>query len=196
MKFVENVKGTYDGYHPANGRDFVIETDLDVQVVGDEESAIATGADNLVEFGTDTIVDDKGGEVAGAVFSRKGENFDRMVINTSDEAAHEFGHFLGGADMYKSSSDKFCWTCLMGLGNKIEEGDMQNLFNNEKSVPTDIGHPPQYITLRPNKPILASEGTTLSEKRGSRILSSYTPTLETRRSSGSDVYRWVKQGKK
>lgn len=198
-QLVTGIKKAYDGGYVVDGKGFVIETDIDVNVFTDEQSAMDSGADNLVGLGYDRIVDDEGEGATAAAFQREGENFDRVVAtigdtfslggaiiqpNRENTFSHEFAHLLGVSDNTTLGS-------LFNTNNpasRLSIEDFNVLFPKERSVNAGIPSPPSWDGKRP-------AGTQLKKLEGSRIQTSTIPTFENRRTRGADLYRWVKRVK-
>jgi len=186
-----------------DGRNYEITTEITVQTAGSEEEAIATGASNLVEIGTQPLYDTRDGErLRAQVFRRDGENFDRLRISISGDEpmygyegvyAHEFGHLLGPPDQ------------LIGLfSNSIPtrsliEKDIITLFSEKQVTSNDAeGDSIRVKTKDPNDFLKNSTRpvTSLTRMDGSKILSSKINTYEVRQTGGREESSWVKMVKK
>jgi hypothetical protein len=101
----EQIRSTYSGSIKKDGITYEVSAQVKVQIVDNEESAIKSGVDNIVEVGNRVLHSNAAnGPIAGAGYHLSGENFDRMkvfargnVLEKNNTYAHEFGHLLGFA---------------------------------------------------------------------------------------------------
>jgi hypothetical protein len=198
------IEQAYNGTYVHNGTTYIIQTQVDVQVFGGESAAVASGADNMVEIGKQTLYDDGGRQLSGNVFNREGENFDRMRISINQGVpgglqegadnymriyAHEFAHVLGMPDRNEGLF------ASGGLATRMSQSNFVDLFSQE-SVLSHAGRPPSGAKLKRGDLKYQSGGGDLYALTGSKILGSTIPNFELRRTGGADITRWVKQTKR
>jgi len=189
----KGIEKEYGKSFTIDGQKYVMSAEVNVQTAANEKEAVASGADNLVELGTQTIKDDDNQETLAGVFHREGESFDRMMVHVGAMGlgfqpwdygttfAHEFGHLLGVKD--KDRSGLF----LSGNPSEMTEDDFRDLFGERPNGSN-------YITPLP---VAGSDKFTwLPTTTSSKIIGSTVSNFETRRSYGPDVFKWVQTVKK
>jgi RHS repeat-associated protein len=191
-------------HRTVDGQNYQITTEVTVQTANSEEEAIATGANNLVEIGTQPLYGNNGERLYGNVGHRDGENFDRLRVSISGDNpdngyegiyAHEFGHLLNAPDTdYGLLGGKYYIT------KNLEEDDYRAVFGRgSASVDPD---PRDEINVRqetdPNKFLYKSSRplSNLTRETGSRILGSKISNYEVRAVNAPQNSTWTQTVKK
>ena len=187
------IEGEYNREFTINGQKYVMTANISVSIASDENGAIASGADNLVELGTDDLISGNGGEAIATAFHKSGESFDRMRVQIGltglfndyeNTFAHEFGHLLGVPDRDRRglfSGD--------GVVSSMTEEDFIDLFDEEYQTTWESPYVPRGDKKDPGY-------TTLRRVEGSKVLGSTISNFEVRQTGGLDLTKWRRDVKK
>ena len=191
----DGVKSAWNTKNPLaiDGQNYEITTEIDVNTFGSESEALESGADNLVELGTQDLInpENQSEEVLANVFHRNGENVDRMLVDTNavlsggnsweNVFAHEFAHLLGEND----NASLFSLLNGRAIYPVISKSDFETIFGN-RGPDTDLAprmsggyYPPSYRSP--------------ADDWQSNILGSRNPNYELRYSRGPEGIYWGKR---
>ena len=183
-----------------NGQRFSMTTDISAKVYENEDKAIGSGRDNIVELGYDDLTGQGDSSAVGISFGVKTEGFDRMAAEISHDpsgsgglmtpmeifqqsAAHEFAAHLLSA-LHGPSNEYGLFSGEVG-SSKVFQSDIKRLvygYDDEtySDPPPPLGQ--KYVPTIPNYPPLTSGSS---------------PRLANNRnySAPSDAFSWTKRVK-